>query len=360
MVKKGKMKLYQDLLVDGRPFIIAEIGVNFYDIAVKENISNIDAAKLMIDKAKESGVDAVKFQSYKAEKLASKNSPSYWDRKEEPTSSQYELFKKFDNFGADDYKEIAVYCLEKDVMFLSTPFDFESADYLEKLMPLYKISSSDITNIPFIRYIAEKKKPVFISTGASTLGEIETAINTILKTGNNEICLMHCVLDYPTSYDNANLEMIKHLKTVFPNMLYGYSDHTRPDESMTVLSTAFLYGAQVLEKHFTLDKTLKGNDHYHAMDHNDLSLTRRNLNLIEKINGQYIKEPLECETQSRLNARRSIVLTQSMSSGEVISRDKLEFKRPGVGISPADMEKVLGRKVQRDMEKDDILKWVDI
>ena len=157
-----------------KPFLIAEIGVNFYDIAEKENISDMDAAKLMIDEAKACGVDAVKFQSYKAETIASRNSPAYWDLSEEPTTSQFELFKKFDKFGADEYRELASYCKEVGIMFLSTPFDFESVDYLDEFMDIYKISSSDLTNIPFIKYIASKNKPILLSTGASTLKEIKT------------------------------------------------------------------------------------------------------------------------------------------------------------------------------------------
>ena len=163
------------------PFLIAEIGVNYYDIAKKENISNMDAAKLMVKEAKDAGCNAVKFQSYKANTIASKNSPAYWDTNEEPTTSQYELFKKFDSFGEEEYREIADYCNEIGIMFLSTPFDFDSIDYLDEFMDVYKISSSDLTNIPFIRKIAEKGKDIIISTGASNLDEIKLAIDTIEK-----------------------------------------------------------------------------------------------------------------------------------------------------------------------------------
>lgn len=141
-----------------KPFLIAEIGVNYYDIAQKEDISNMDAAKLMIKEAKLAGADAVKFQSYKADTIASKNSPSYWDTGEEPTTSQYELFKKFDSFGKEEYIELAKYCNELGILFLSTPFDFDSIEYLDEIMDTYKISSSDLTNIPFIRAIAKKNR----------------------------------------------------------------------------------------------------------------------------------------------------------------------------------------------------------
>ncbi|WP_462316496.1 N-acetylneuraminate synthase family protein, partial [Methanobrevibacter sp.] len=146
------------------PYLIAEIGVNFYDIAKKEGISDMEAAKFMIMEAKECGVDAVKFQSYKAETIASRNSPAYWDLSEEPTTSQFELFRKFDKFGVGEYRELAEYCQQIGIKFLSTPFDFEAVDYLDEFMDIYKISSSDLTNIPFIKYIASKNKPILLST----------------------------------------------------------------------------------------------------------------------------------------------------------------------------------------------------
>ena len=189
------MSDYKEILKKNKVFIIAEVGVNYYDIAEKEKISAIEAAKLMIDKAKEGGADAVKFQSYKAEKFVIENSPAYWDLNEEPSTSQFELFKKYDKFGEEQFKELSYYCASKDIIFMSTPFDFEAADYLYNLMDIFKISSSNITNLPFIEHIAKKSKPIFLSTGAATLGEIEVAVNTIISTGNNELCIMHCILD---------------------------------------------------------------------------------------------------------------------------------------------------------------------
>ncbi|MBZ9571202.1 N-acetylneuraminate synthase family protein [Methanobrevibacter sp. TMH8] len=339
------------------PFLIAEIGVNYYDIAKKENISNIEAAKLMIKEAKKVGTDAVKFQSYKAEKIASKNSPAYWDQSEEPTDSQYKLFQKFDSFGKEEYKELADYCNEIGIMFLSTPFDFDSIDYLDEFMDVYKISSSDLTNIPFIKAIAKKQKPIILSTGASTIEEVELAIKTIENEKNTQIGLMHCVLSYPTEYEDANLLMIKYLKDNFPKYDIGFSDHTRPDEKMLVLTTAYLYGANIIEKHYTLDKTLKGNDHYHAMDPNDIKIFKDNMNFIKKINGQYNKVPLKCEAESRKQARRSIVAKKDMSIGEKITEDKLTFKRPGTGIYPSELDKIIGKKMKKDIKEDDLITY---
>ena len=354
------MSIINKIKESNKPFIISEIGVNYYDIAAKNNISVLDAAKLMIKEAKEAGSDAAKFQSYKAGKIASKQSPAYWDTTEESTKSQYELFTKFDKFGEEEYKALADYCKEIGIMFMSTPFDFESADYLNDMMDIYKISSSDLTNLPFIKHIAEKMKPVFLSTGAATIGEIEAAVNCVLETGNTEIAIMHCVLDYPTANENANLNMIKHLAQIFPGYLLGYSDHTRPDESMLILTTAYEYGATVIEKHFTLDKTLKGNDHYHAMDPEDLKKFVRNIELLNVIKGEYCKRPLPCEQAARKQARRSIVLKADIKAGDKITKDLVTFKRPGTGISPTDLDKIIGREAASDLSEDTILTWDNI
>ena len=345
---------------DSEPFIVAEIGVNFYDIARKYNIDLIEAAKLMIREAKNAGADAVKFQTYKAERLASKFSPAYWDLSKEPTPSQYELFKKYDKLSEDDWIELANYSSKLGIIFLSTPFFEEAVDFLYKVVPAFKISSSDITNIPFIKYIARKGKPILLSTGASTLSEVSEAVNAIFKENNQDVVIMHCTLCYPTPYEYTNLNMIKYLKAVFPNCLIGYSDHTIPDESMLVLTLAYLFGARVIEKHFTLDKTLPGNDHYHAMDPKDLRKFRRNLSLIQKIAGEYVKRPVNCEKSARKYARRSIVAKRFIKKDTIITEDDLEFKRPGTGIPPKFVHLVVGRKAKRDINPDEILTWNDI
>ena len=340
-----------------KPFIVAEAGVNYYDIAKKENIEPIEAAKLMVKEAANAGADSIKFQTYKAEKLVSKYSPAYWDTTKESTKSQYELFKNYDKFGEEEYRELARYAKEKKIVFFSTPFDKEAVDFLDALMTVFKISSSDITNIPFIKYIAKKQKPIFLSTGASTIEEIKDAVSAIEKERNNQIVIMHCILNYPTKYDDANLGMIKHLKKVFPDYLIGYSDHTLPDSCMFALTTAVLLGAKVIEKHFTLDKSLQGNDHYHSMDSEDLRRFVDNLELLEKIIGKEIKEPLESESSARKYARRSIVAKIDISEDTLLTGDMLTFKRPGTGISPKFLEKVTGKKAKRDIGKDEVIEW---
>ena len=342
------------------PYIIAEMGVNLYDTAREMNISPLEAAKLYIQKAKEAGVDAAKFQSYKAETIASKNSPSYWDLTKEPTTSQYELFKKLDGFNREDYEELYKYCKEIGIDFMSTPFDYNSADYLNDFVDIYKISSSDITNIPFLKHIARKGKPIYLSVGASYLSEVDEAVRAIKEEGNDQICLLHCVLSYPTKNEDANLNIITTLKRIYPDIPIGFSDHTLPDECMTILTTAYLLGADVIEKHFTLDKTLQGNDHYHAGDPEDFAKAVNNFKLIQTILGQKEKTVLDCEQIPRREARRSLVLTHDMKKGEVLTEKDLIAKRPGTGISPKYQNIVLGRTLKEDLKEDDILSWRNI
>jgi len=344
-----------------KPYIIAEIGVNHFDIAKIKKISPFDAAKLMIENAKKGGADAVKFQSYKAETLASINSPAYWDTNEEPITSQYELFKKFDKFGCDDYKKLAKICQELNIDFLSTPFDFESVDYLTNLVNFFKVASADITNYPLLEKIAGKSKTIFLSTGASTIKEINDAIDIIKNINSNlEIILMHCVLSYPTKNYDANLKRISYLKEYFKGFEIGYSDHTKPDKNMIILSTAYILGAKVIEKHFTLDKTLRGNDHYHSMDVEDLKNFKRNISIIDELLSKNEMNYLPVEEISRENARRSIVINMEKSKGEVLERKDLAFKRPGTGISPTETQKVIGKRLLTNIRKDQILRWEDL
>ncbi len=343
-------------LKEGRFVLIAEIGVNYYDIASKMGISNMEAAKLMIREAKEAGIHAVKFQTYKADTLAAKESPSYWDRSEEPTASQYELFRKFDSFGEAEYRELKEYADEVGTEFLSTAFDVESADYLNDLMNVYKISSSDLSNIPFIEYQAKKEKPILLSVGASDLNEIERAVDAIRSVNDKELILLHCVLEYPTPEEDANLLKIKTLKQQFPDCYIGYSDHTKPTPDQDILKTAYNLGAQVIEKHFTLDKTLKGNDHYHAMDPEDARQILKAIERMDLIRGKGELVSLETESAARANARRSLVAACDIAEGEEITREKLTFKRPASGISPADEELVLGKAAACAIPEDTILK----
>ena len=333
---------------NSRPFIIAEAGVN--------HDNDLSLAKRMIDEATEGKADAIKFQTYKAEKIAASKSPAYWDA----TETQRDYFKKYDKFDEADYRELADYADKKGILFMSTPFDSQAADMLDELVEVFKVSSSDITNTPFLSHIARKDKPIILSTGASTIGEIENATIAIEGEGNNKLVLLHCVLSYPTTFEDANLKMIEHLAAVFPRYLIGYSDHTKPDKNMLTLTAAAMLGAKVIEKHFTYDKSLKGNDHYHAMDFKDLKTLNGNLDLLDKILGSEIKRPVTSELKARLYARRSIVADIDIPKGTLISENMLTFKRPSTGISPIYLEIVLQRTAKKPIKKDQILTWNDV
>lgn len=338
-------------------YLIAEMGVNFYDTAKQLNISPLEAAKLYIDKAAEAGIDCAKFQSYKANTIVSKNSPAYWDTTKEATKTQYELFQKFDGFGESEYKELCDYTHSKGMDFTSTPFDYASADYLYDMVDFYKISSSDLSNIPFIKHIAAKGKPMVVSVGAAYLSEVDEAIRAMKEVGNNDISILHCVLSYPTDPKNANLKIIETLKKVFPDVKVGFSDHVAPDPTMMTLATAYILGSEIIEKHFTLDKTLTGNDHYHSGDPEDFKKARANFDMIDTVLGNPEKTVLDCELVPRREARRSLVLTRSMKAGEKITEKDIMPKRPGTGISPKYTDIVLGRAVKQDLEEDTILTW---
>lgn len=340
-----------------KPYLIAEIGVNFYDTAKELGITPMEAAKMYVKAAKESGCDAAKFQSYKANTIVSKNSPAYWDTSKEPTPTQHALFLKHDHFNKEDYQELCDYCKEVGIDFMSTPFDYDSADYLDSMVDIYKISSSDLSNTPFIRHIAKKGKPIYISAGAAYLSEVEEAVRLIKSEGNNNICVLHCVLSYPTINENANLRVIETLKKVFPDIQVGYSDHTMPDDNMAILTAAWMLGADVIEKHFTLNKNLKGNDHYHAGDPTDFKKFCANVDVLLSALGSSEKTVFPCEMTPRREARRSLVLTRDMKAGEVITEKDLMPKRPGTGINPRYIDIVIGRKVLTDLDEDTILTW---
>lgn len=336
-----------------RPYIIAEIGVN--------HEGSLDLAKRLIELAKEGGADGAKFQSYKADTLASKHSPAYWDTSKESTRSQHELFQKYDNFEPADYAALAEHAKRCGIDFLSTPFDDAAVDYLQPLVPFYKIASADITNTPLLRRVARTGKPVVLSTGASNMDEIRWSVRTLHDAGATDVVLLHCILNYPCENHNAHVRMITGLAEAFPDYLIGYSDHTVPDPDMTALAVAYSLGAVVLEKHFTHDKTLPGNDHYHAMDVHDLRRFVERMGTIADILGETeAKSPIATEEISRLNARRSIVLARSVRAGQALTEADLTYKRPGTGVGPQDWDRVIGMTVNKDLDDDHVLTWDDL
>jgi len=337
---------------NSEPYVIAEIGVN--------HEGSLDLAKKLVDLAKAGGADAAKFQTYKADTLASRHSPAYWDTSEEPTQSQFELFKKYDAFGAAEYQTLAKHCASIGIDFVSTPFDDAAVDLLAPLVPFFKVASADLTNTPLLRRVARTKKPVVLSVGASTVEEIDGALSTLHAAGATDIALLHCILNYPTADENANLWMLNDLADRYPDCVLGYSDHTVPKHGLPSLVAAWLLGAVILEKHFTHDTSLQGNDHYHAMTSEYLRGFRAEVARVRPLLGARIKAPLVSEEIARLNARRSIVVARDLSAGHRIVEADITYKRPGSGISPLSWDDVIGRTTRRALAADDVLQWSDL
>lgn len=349
-IRIGRRILHRDMF--DLPYFIAEIGVN--------HEGDMEKAKQMIEEVSKAGGDAVKFQVYKAERLASRYSPAYWDLTKEPTRSQYELFKKYDKFWKKEYEELADYARAYKVDFIATPFDLESVDFLEPLVVAYKIASADITTKPLIKHVTKKGKPILLSTGASSISEIWRAIEWIKKEGNDKIVLLHCTLCYPTHYKNAQLGAIKYMREMFVDYIIGYSDHTLPEYFDKILITAWLLGAQVIEKHYTWNKKLPGNDHYHSIDYHDLKRIIETMKLIKESIGTFEKNIIPCERDARKYARRSIVAKRKIPKGKKIEIDDITWKRPGTGILPWMIDHVIGGEALRDIEEDEIIMFNDI
>ena len=337
---------------NSEPYVIAEIGVN--------HEGSLETAKRLVELAKEGGADAAKFQTYKAETLASRHSPAYWDTSKESTLSQYELFKKYDSFGPAEYRALADHCRRVGIDFVSTPFDDEAVDLLAPLVPFFKVASADLTNTPLLRRVARLKKPIVLSVGASTTLEIDGALRTLREAGTTDVALLHCILNYPTEDKNANLWMLGDLAVKYPDCVIGYSDHTVPKTGLPSLVAAWLLGAVILEKHFTHDTSLPGNDHYHAMTSSHLRQFRDEVARVSPLLGTRTKQPLASEEIARKNARRSIVVARDLPAGHRVEEADITYKRPGTGISPLSWDAVIGRTTSRALAADDVLQWSDL
>lgn len=346
-----KVKIGDRLVGDGEPcFIIAEAGVN--------HNGDIELAKRLIDVAKDAGADAVKFQTFKAENVVTRDAPKadYQIKNTELNESQYDMIKKLE-LSEDEFRELYEYTREKEILFLSTPFDFESADFLDELgVPAFKVSSTDLTNLPFLEYLAEKGKPIILSTGMGTLGEIEEAINTIKNAGNEDIILLHCITSYPAKFESLNLRAIQTLKEAF-KLPVGFSDHSL---GIYAPIAAVALGAVVIEKHFTLDKNLPGPNHKASLNPEELKEMISAIRLIEKALGDGIKRPTPEEIEIRKVARRSIVARVNIPKGTIITEDMLTFKRPGIGLSPKCYNEIIGRRARRNIEVDELIYWWDV
>lgn len=328
------------------PYFIAEIGVN--------HEAKIKLAKKLIRDAKDGGANAIKLQCYKAEKIASKYAKAYWDKKENIENNQLKLFKKFDKFNEKDYFEIYKYCKKIKIDFIVTPFDLEIVNFFSNKVKYFKISSSDLTNHLLIEKIAKTKVPIILSTGASTIPEISSALKLIRKY-HNKITLLHCILNYPTEKINSNLNMIDDLKQKF-DLPVGLSDHTRPKDSMEILSIAHVKKISMIEKHFTNDKKKPGNDHFHSFDKTDLKNYYKKINDLNKVLGSGKKTFLESEIISRKNARRSLFFNKNINKGNKLKKEDLIALRPAIGISPSKYKSIINKKLKINVKKGQIIK----
>ncbi|MFH1115227.1 MAG: N-acetylneuraminate synthase [Pseudomonadota bacterium] len=330
-------------------FVIAEAGVN--------HNGDLGFAKRLIDVAVEAGADAVKFQSFKTESVISPVAPKadYQIRLDDPGESQFDMVKRLE-LDRKAHREISSYCRRKDIIFISTPFDEESSDFLEELdVPLFKIASGEITNLPLLRYVAKKGRPMLLSTGMSYLSEVDRAVRSICEEGNPQMALLHCVSNYPAHPSDINLNAMATLRRAF-KMPVGYSDHSLGIE---IAIAAVALGACIVEKHFTLDKTLPGPDHSMSLDPAELAALVTGIRKISVALGDGIKAPAESEIPMRAIARRSLSALQKIAAGTPITRSMIGIRRPGSGIEPTHLDLLLGKAPVRSIKKDAPLTWDD-
>jgi len=334
------------------PYIIAEAGVN--------HNGSYELATRLVDEAAAAGAHAIKWQLYKAETLCVKDAPRFWtwEGEEKQDGSQFDSYSKLDGFPLEDYRKLSRYCREKGIEFLCTPFDEAAVEFLETLeIAAYKIASCDCTNVPFVRYIARKMKPILLSTGASSLEDIALAVRTIEKEGNTDIAILHCILKYPTEAKDANLRMIQTLKENFPNYVMGFSDHTLGTD-ITLAAVGF--GADIIEKHYTVDKTLPlSADHWLSVDPQELKTIVDGAARVKQAIGKKWARPIEAEEPAKNNARRSVVAKAAIARGTVITSDMLTCKRPGVGMEPKYLDALIGKTAARDLNYDALVQFSD-
>lgn len=327
-------------------YIIAEIGVN--------HNGDINLAKKMIDKAVESGVDAVKFQTFKAENLVTYNAKQaeYQIKNLNKQTSQYEMLKKLE-LTYEEFKELKIYCDDKNIDFLSSPFDLESIDFLNELnMRYYKIPSGEIENVPYLRKISSVAENIILSTGMSTLEDIEFALKILSeKVHKDNITVLHCNTNYPTKMEEVNLLAMNTIKEKF-KVKVGYSDHTKGIE---VSIAAVALGAKIIEKHVTLDKNMSGPDHKASIDFEELKNMVKSIRNIEISLGTKYKEPTKSELKNIMAARKSIVAKKNILKDEIFTEDNITIKRPYGGISPKNWDDIINKKAERNYNKDEMI-----
>lgn len=334
-----------------KTYIIAEAGVN--------HNGSLERALELIQEAARAGADAIKFQTYTADELVVKGTPKFWDAEVDTGLDQYEAYKALEGFKKEWYPVLMEECEKNKIEFLSTPFSFEAADYLNSLgMKAFKVASSDMSFLPYLEHIAKFMKPILLSTGASTLDEIKEAVLAITSQGNMNIVLLHCVLKYPTPDEESQLKVINTLQKEFPFLQVGLSDHTMGLFSPLV---GIGMGSVVVEKHFTLDKSLPNSaDHWLSMTPEELQQLVAMARDVEKMLGNGERVVFEVEKETRKYDKRSIVTKIGIAPGTTITEDMITYKRPGTGIWPSELENVLGKKVVEFIPQDTVLQWTHL
>lgn len=327
-------------------YVIAEAGVN--------HNGDIGIAKQLVDKAKEAGADCIKFQTFIAENIVSKQAgkAEYQKKETGAEETQYEMLKKLE-LSFKEFAELRCYCDQMGIDFLSTPFDIESIEYLKAFnMKFWKIPSGEITNLPYLIRIAELKGKVILSTGMSDMEEVRAAVAVLEEYGAQDIIVLHCTTEYPTPYTEVNLKAMVTMKNKL-NIRVGYSDHTRGNE---VSIAAVAMGAEVIEKHFTLDRDMRGPDHKASLEPGELKTLVKSIRNIESSLGDGKKGVMQCEKSNKEIVRKSIVAYKRIKKNEKFSDDNLTTKRPGNGISPMRWFDIIGKKSDRDYEEDEMIK----
>ncbi len=339
----GHVRIGDKLVGEDQPvFVIAEIGYNF---------NTVEEAKASIDAAIECGVDAVKFQTFRAETVTSRftDFPA-----EAGATNQFEEFKRYE-ISEETHQQIFDHSRKRGVLAFSTPAYFDDVDLLERLgVVVYKIGSDDLTNLPFMKYVAEKGKPIIFSTGMGTLAEVDEAVQTIRAAGNDQIVILHCVSNYPIQdLGVVNLNVIRTFRHAF-HVPIGFSDHTT---TMAASLGAVALGASVIERHFTLDKRLDVPDAFFSADPGEMKALVQSIREVEQALGTGVKRPTPTEQAMRSETRKSVIARTDVGKGEVITKDKIIVKRPGTGVPPKQAHLVLGRRAKQPIKADEVITW---
>jgi len=333
--------------MSGHVFIIAEAGVN--------HNGSLEMAHQLVESAHAAGADAVKFQTFRADALVSGAAPKaeYQMRTTDASESQLAMLRRLE-LDADAHVALMTHCVQLGIEFLSSPFDPDSVDLLERIgVRQFKLGSGELTNTPLLRHVGAKARPVILSTGMATLGEVETGLAALRDGGTDDVTLLHCVTEYPAPAEQINLRAMHTLHIAF-RVPVGYSDHT---DGTAVSIAAVALGAAMIEKHFTLDRALPGPDHRASLEPHAFARMVTDIRATGQAMGDGIKRPAECERANMPVARKSVVAARTLPAGRIIEAADLAIKRPGHGIAPGDLERVIGRRAAIDLARDDVLTW---